>query len=201
MGYNTNFDEIYFEDGKRRIKKVRGAACFAQISRNDKMPNVLRYICKPTDSLSNEEIDFYLSFLKQVLTKYPFTTKKTFIKKYVIFEMDVSKFSYKMLLLHFTAFRYLDEFPEIVAALFKASKQIKDISELFEKFECLHNDNLQGKLLTPRGYLGSHGLAYPYGTATFIPISLMQFWGNLDKNLSQVHDYFKHTAPAGKLIN
>lgn len=95
-----------------------------------------------------------------------------------------------------TAFRYLDEYPDIVAEFAKLGKM--KVEELFENFQQLHfdytNNNFVKKSKRPNN-MGGHGLMYDYkwGSAQhkWEPIKLTKFKSNLKSKLDSVHDHFR----------
>lgn len=138
---NCNFVEIY-PDGSSRFKND---VCFARCDFNRLLG--LRYWSKIEGGLSDEEVAFWIEFVRQMLTNdLPFTARSVDINGERYVEWELNKFSHNRMhnLIYTTAFRYTDEFFMVVRALYKASKTIDNFPELFEEFHQIHIDMIFG---------------------------------------------------------
>lgn len=169
------------EDKKRhRISCV----CFVSLF-NRGQPSKVYYVAPIKEKLSNKAINFYINFLKAIFDDKIFNYKVS--KKFVSWELDTKKLSKCKALLYLTAFRYVNEFPNIVKEFHKAS-EAKDSSltneELFTLFLDVHQDIILHRM--PMGLYG-HGLICSKFTNR---ISIEQFKKNLLNEQLNVQSHF-----------
>lgn len=210
---------LEFIDDKKYIK--RGGfyagyhACFASIYYGggwyDKKsppfnPHKIIYFGIIDESLSKEQVEFYLDFLNKILDNNLFKYKfgKSIKVRKVIYQLNTKGLNRVTSLLYLTAFRYVQEFPEIIVELHKfasSREKEKDIEELFIEFQRLHYSNcIEAPILKKYNALGGHGLVFyqkMWGSTTntkieFQPINLKKFKKNItDEKITLVHNFFK----------
>lgn len=206
MTYNVNY---WTKKGKK--KKFVNGACFSSLRYDEKTYDSILYMCPIDKILSLEDVENYLGFLKEIFPepfKYYISEKKakeaqgdynregSTRKEVVFFKIKTSHLSSTYVLLLLTAFRYPDEYPDIVVEFAKVKGTLE---EKFEKFQALHHDYIIGTLEVKSGRpnnMAGHGLMYDYswcGKAKVNPIKFGKFQANLKSNqIGNVHSYFKH---------
>ena len=183
-----------FITGKKPVL-YRNHACFSSLGGTSysPKPNKVTYLSEIHNSLTKEQMNFWLNFMASFLDKKLY--KYRFIKSnYIFFKLNSSKLNRNQTLLYLTGFRYVKEMVGIIQELFKF-KDFLSLEELFIKFQTIHFELSNGKIkLVANG--GGHRLMYEYywesSSATFKPITLTKFKENLDnKTINKVYDFFK----------
>ncbi len=173
------------------------SACFSGLGYGGENLKSIRYLCKVDPAINDEMVDFYLNFLKGVLTTREWTFKKVGAdkEKEVEFILDCANWNRQNVLLYLTAFRIVWEYPEIVLEFFK----YKDLplDKQFEKFQEVHQDSYDGKIkLLKFGNLSGHGLMCYYGANNREPIAIDEFQERLKKQANNsVNSYFINQKP------
>ena len=189
MAYGYSCYSNYWEFfPNKKLKRYKRPACFSSIFRSGNTQSIV-YICDADQNLSNDEISFYLNFLESFLdkSKYKFNYKEK--SKKILFKLNCIEFNRIQSLLYLTAFRVLQEFPEIVKDLFLS----KDLSsdELFNKFLFIHCEYSCGtKKLVKYNKLDIHGLYYNKYDGNAHVTTTEQFKQNFLLNKSQTVQCF-----------
>ena len=132
-------------------------------------------------------VSFYIKFLQSILGKDNF--KFRLLKgNEILFILYAGKINHikNLAMLHVTLFRYIQEFPEIVLALYKACKNEKDIEVKLHKFYNLHYDDLDRKYRN----LSGHGIASLYGTKND-KLSLKNFQTKIKNSSPSIQSFFR----------
>ncbi len=188
--------KVHFWEASRGKAKYKTYICFGNLS--NPLPSRVIYLIPIDKNLSKDETLFYLNFLDNILDKsiyrYKIIEKSKKFPNHLMLTVQTKGMIFKHALLYFTAFRYLDEYPEIVNQLFQF-KNIEDYSDLFVKFLKIHFDYKKIKKVK-QGNLEGHGLITYYFDSDFTCISLDEFKYNLSSNLrfTSVHNFFKTTG-------
>lgn len=175
--------------------------CFRNIN-SIKLPKRVVYLAPIDEKLNKiEEVIFYLQFLDKILNKDIYKHKIFNSKRYenhAMFTLDCSNLNKRnSIFLYLTAFRYIDEYCEILKELYK-SKDETDIDKLFLIFQKIHHDHDDLKK-AKRGNLSGHGLISNYFRNGFNPISLEEFQDNLKNQSSQTVQGFFNPSGVFKL--
>lgn len=189
--YNVKF-WCYAENG---TEKFNDDICFRNLPNCN--INKIKYLAKKDADISNEVAEFYLSFLKKILKpsytwKWNYTTYEG--QNYVEFNIQVvGGYNRILMLLFLTAFRNIQEYPEILNEFFKF-KDEKNINRLFLTFQQLHHDACKNIIkLEKYGNLSGHGLMYWYYNP-YKPLSVKNFYKNLtNNNISKIQSFFEKT--------
>jgi hypothetical protein len=206
---NVKFWEV--NAGKRVRQR---AACFSGLGRSKdsfydasrKMPEFVLYPCPIDKSITTEALIYYINFLPVFLDTGLYTYKlgKACIQPNIIWKFKSSGMTYAKALLYLTAFRYPDEYPDIINDFYtNTHNKGMNNEQLFKEFQSIHaeysesfptyNNNKKRKKLSKVEWLGGHGLMapYSYGNQTFNAISIEAFKNNLaNKNIQQVIQHF-----------
>ena len=199
--YHTHavkYREIY--KNNQEIKNIKYSrkhtACFNRFnnySTTRKIPDYILYSCPVDKDIAKDTLLFYLNFLDQILEKnlYKYKIFTARNKLFVLYRLNSKTLKNSKILLYLTAFRYIEEFPEILIELFNNQKD-KSIEGLFDFFQDIHNKSAHGKFaLHKTNNLSGHGLMYPY-FGGFKVITIEQFKENLKKkNPSSITEFFK----------
>lgn len=201
--YYTRFWEKL--PNSRKWEQCWNTACFR--GANEDAEKTI-YLCPVDSRLTKEQVKFYLKFLSEILDsanfQFYFNTRKDRFNSprlHILFKLNTpnNKLNPVQKLLYLTAFRYPDEYPEVVEEFFKRGEKIKDIEELFKIFQVIHfeytNVKTQSNFIKKFGGMSGHGLIYGYGWESsyynYTPISLSRFWDNLfNKNTRGVTAFF-----------
>jgi hypothetical protein len=182
---NCNYHTVS-KDGK--VSKLLNDICFARI----KYENLkeFHYLPKIEGGLSDDAVNFYIEFLKKLLTDLEFEGNivETERGKSVLFKLLTLDYKNRIHnLLYLTAFRYVDEYSGIVKEFFDSKNSKESFEETFNKFQTIHYS--KSKFFN----LGGHGLICPkscYGESGENPITLEQFKQNLQNKKNTVQAYF-----------
>lgn len=172
----------YYQIKKNRYKCL-DAACFSTIRSYETDLVFTRFTIQKV--LKPEAIDFYVEFLGKILDKKKYRTRVSKDKKYFFLLLNSKNISTThKVLLYLTAFRYFQEFPEIINDFYE--KKTGDVEKDFILFQEIHRDfDLNKKHLTYNN-LSGHGLIYQYSfdnpTFKYKPISLKAFQNKLNNN-------------------
>ncbi len=202
------------KDGK--VKHWTDEACFSNMQTRKGFGYVqsIKYHLTPIDSaLTKEEIEFFLKFISRILEKRLFTVEVNYENRTAVFVLDTSKLNYGSTLLYLTAFRYLEEFANVIKYFYACVKKDKSTNQLFQEFQQIHHDFVH-KQKEVKQYLGrpGHALLYPYYTTKegvpnwstknedwmpYGPINLVEFRRRLKIQMSSVYDFFsmKYSLP------
>lgn len=201
---NCTYLEV-FRDGTSKI--TRAAPCFAPCKFDDKLKE-LRYLPEVTGGLTRAHVDFWIAFVKVMFPNdLPFKAdvidKGGFID--VLWTMTGFHKVRQHNLLYTTAFRYPDEFPEVVRIMYEAKQGGADDEALFRLFHALHVEmviggwRLKSKDAPERQQYPSvreyrknmnHALIDPLVDSDWEPISLATFHANLKHDIPGVQLHF-----------
>lgn len=159
----------------------------------------IKFLVRIHNSLSVSDVEKYILFLRGVLqTKtIVFDTKISKNSRFLLVDLKSTAVNKRgLILLYLTAFRYVQEFPEIINLLF-AGNNNRDIRELFFDFQKSHFDYTKNCQRKVYDNLYGHGLinSYKYSTAIGYfegsAISLDDFQKNLkNTSIERVQDFF-----------
>lgn len=124
---------VFDKDGKALLKRTN-AACFWEVySVNNK--HYVEYYAEVR--VNSDNLLFYIEFLKGILgtDAWSFGSNKD---NPHVFTLTVKGIAYKKILLHLTAFRYVDEYAKCITWLYQFKD--KPIEELFRLFIQRHID-------------------------------------------------------------
>lgn len=191
MGTWVDWTEI--TKGKKRVKT--GDICFRSITGLDGEYVSGKYVCPPLPDFvcyhvkartGKEETEFWLGFLKKLFLPRSWKYRKTLSGLTVT--LRTKRLKKHTMLMQLTAFRCLDEFPEVVNEFYK-SKDESDPEKLLHELVRIHH--------AKRDTLGmsGHGLMYYYFTdKDKLPnhATIAQVHQRLKANkLEGVHKYFE----------
>lgn len=163
--------------------------CFRNVTTSDKVI----YECPIDATLTHDVVNFYIAFVNRMFGQKVFTFEIT--EKTINWELSCSGMSRNTILLYLSAFRYIDELPEIIIALYDY-KDMTSFAELFQKFQEIHFNAVAKRNPEIKKYnnIGGHGLIYQYdwhrGGTNFNPIKYSDFRHNLKTGAPNVHTYF-----------
>lgn len=172
----------YHYQFKKQDKKIFiNSFCFGDIW---KIPTYKVYYHVDIDeSISSESLSFYLRFLKGILgdENFKFRKGKDITS---LFILDSYKLTVSQTNLHLTLFRYLQEFPELVEALYNRHKE-DSIEVQFTSFYQLHFASINKKY----NNLSGHGITSLYGKRN-PDLTLAWFKKRFNKFTSRVCNFF-----------
>ncbi len=113
--------------GKKRIPR-KDRACFYEMGNHGSpIPETIVYRAdlRNHNALTNEMVETFINFLSLVLMGERFTADFQRGKQRVVWRMDCKDLNRIQILLHLTAFRYLDEYAKHVKSLYEFSQKLK----------------------------------------------------------------------------
>lgn len=181
-----------FEAKQKSVEHI----CFAKLPQTP--VDFVKYVCKVDLELTLEEVNFYLKFIDNVFDKkryshriFLFPNDKTHQIR-IYFKLNSTGFTRVQTLLYLTAFRYPQEFTQIIKNLYKSADL--SIGKLFRKFQEIHLDVIAGKIPDKYNSLSGHGLLYMYphteAFKNFKLKPLKQFKKEIKTSKSNVQSYF-----------
>lgn len=182
---DVHYTQYFKVDNALKPKKYTGS-CFSSL---DTDAEKVIFHCQVDKELTPDEIEFFLSFISDVLDTTKFSIKYKDIYD-IKFKLETTFLDYTSSLLYLTFFRYLQEFPDIVKEFFKHKGE--DLEELFKSFQHIHFLNKINKFPLRWENMSGHGLMYDYGRRKFEPVDIDVFQDRLknqDKNT--VHKYWE----------
>lgn len=208
MSYQVKYDE-HHSDGT--VDKQKTHVCFSGIYRNNtdaKKTIGFEYRGFVRDVLTDKEINNWIAFLSELLDASRFThelVEKDALygmihfdgerKRKVIWNFNCKGFSRQKALLYLTAFRYLDEYEQIVQQVSKAMDDGKTFEEVYGVFQQAHQQDTKKNYL--RQCVGGHSLMYHYASdVNALNISLADFRTNLEQDLQATVNNFFQVVPA-----
>ncbi len=162
------YPKVYYKllkpGAKSFPRKPADGACFAGF-RNESFRKV-SYFAKLDDKISDDCLKFFIYFVKDFAPKNTFLVRRhPKHKDIVIWRLrDCDKRDYYRSLFLLSLFRYIQEFPEIVIALYNEKKEtFEENFALFQKLHIRYNGRI-GKEFSTYKYDGmsGHGLLYDY---------------------------------------
>ena len=190
MAYNDDYPQVrytqYFrKDNKLSPRKYSGA-CFSSLSETAEK---VVFHCEVDKELTPEEIEFFLTFMSNVLDKTKFSVKYKDVYK-IKFKLDKTSLNHKTSLLYLTFFRYLQEFPDIVKELFKHKNE--KLETLFTSFQYIHHLNKIDKFPIRWENISGHGLMFDYSARDFKSIDILTLQTRLkNQRIKMVQDFWK----------
>lgn len=192
MSYGYIPSVTYWNRFKDKAKKHVSAACFSSYNQSyyskekaNKDLTKIYYKCPIDPSLTGEEIDFYLKFVRAILPKNIFKVRRIKDNNF-LFILDARTIVGSQKILSFLSyFRYVNEFPEIIKD-FYLNKSEK-LADNFIAFQKSHSVKL---------------VKYPYGKSIHCvkpngnsPVSY-KTWKSRNKefSLNSVNAYFAPEA-------
>jgi len=195
----SNPKVLYWEiDPTQKTAKRTYYQCFSGLNGFDymtravrPMPPKVRYLALVNSGLLVGELKFFLDYLSNLLDTSRYTYKivkcggKTKTKR-VLFNLNTEGLNRMQTLFYLTAFRMVDEFPEVIKDFFLSKDKVGE--ELFLEFQKAHFKHAKTHY-----NMSGHGLMYwGYGSSVFSSIDLPTFKANLtDKNITSVQSFFK----------
>ncbi len=190
--------------GDKKVKRCTGA-CFSGLNYNSgtKMPEAIRFVAKLPDKLLDgnplkvEELDFFIRFTKQMLTRPE--CPKFYIRKLkdnkLLYNVKTKGMKYVEALLYLTWFRIPQEHCEIVPELFKRHKEGDTLETTFDNFQKIHDEIVAGQLkILKWNTLCGHGLIYKYAgygvTGPAKTITIENFVKNIKDKVHSVNAHF-----------
>lgn len=192
----------YWPIYKGKKPTLVSSICFAPLS-HGAMPEAVRFMAysspkiRDGSPLTQEAIDFWLDFTKRMFRRpeCPKFTMRKLKESRVIYRLETKGLSYKQGLLYLTWFRYPQEFPDIVAELFKRKVDGDTDEILFLKLQQIHDEVVMGKFKLMYDSIGGHGLMYRYPAwnskpEDLKPITIERFVHNIKNPPTTVQAYF-----------
>lgn len=187
--------------GDRRVPMSTGA-CFAGLNCIGKLPDAIRFVAKMPEKLLNdkplspEELDFFIKFTKEMLTRpecAKFMIRKVKNNK-LLYHLKTKGMTYIQALLYLTWFRIPQEHAEIIPEFYKRCKPEDDLETKFMHFQQVHDDVVAGKVKLKWQTLCGHGLIYRYAgygsTGPIKTITIDHFVKNIKDKVRSVNAHF-----------
>lgn len=191
---------VFWERFKGEKPERTSYICFSPIYGGyggEKTPISIRYLAKVSKKLTLEQIHCYLGFLCKFLVKDDFRYKVLVgdVATQIMFVLKTEHMEHSKALLYLTAFRYVDEYPEIVMAFYKRCKDMPVVTNenIWKVFQTIHSECLSGTMKTDAGNLYGHGLmSGGYGCPFDISLKLTTFLRRLvAQRHESVQSYFR----------
>ena len=170
--------------------------CFSVIDSSTNKYKTIAYSCDVDRAvLSQENVDFYIKFLKSLLPKGSFEIDGKTDGKFIEFVINRNELNEKFflqdnkskILLILTAFRYLSEFPNVVKKL--AEKQPKELADKLKVFYGLNKPDWNNN--KSNAFYG-HGLIGEYYTTGKYIFTKKELEENLNNpSIDSVQKHFR----------
>ncbi len=193
---NADCSYIEYRTGKKKPRHRFHEPCFVECK--FKGLDKLEYYAAIEGGLTLEQVEWWISFLRLWLNDLEWDAKPVASEEgkpydYVLYTLKTFSPSRKHNLLYCTAFRYIDEYSDVVKALFKLAKEGADFATLFETMQVIHWDMIfrTGRYADLKGHdIKDHSLIHYSGGSSIAPITIDQFRKNLADNVPGVQLHF-----------
>lgn len=201
MSCNVDYWQHY-TDGRPSLFQ-QGQACFCWIPWT--AVTKIDYLARPKDGMTDEHVRFWDAFLRTWLVELPWTIELTADAaggRRWLFKLLACSPNSRKTLLYLSAFRYLDEFSNVVRALYDARDQDVTPEARFLRFYRIQVEGQTkageyGQVVTcdEDRLINIHGLVCLHermGTSSETPVAMADVMANLAASTStRVHSFFR----------